>query len=621
MGGAANLPALLGLAHLWVSCNARVALVLLLALGLGYPTCRRTVRWPAAPVFALLVGLALLSFVVCLLSWLRIFTGSVVIVVGVLAAAASGRCLVADLPGWRRRLAAAHRPDDTTIVCSLVLAVVLFGFSLFVLYPSSAFDATSYHLPLARDLVRHHGLVYDPFVRYSFFPQANEAIFAVMLLLTDNPVASAALEYWVLGLASVLLLLWFAGSGRRVGAGFVAAVLLLASPVTIYAGTTAFVDTWTLAFLLGGMLLALEAAEKRIRPVPALLLAGVMFGEAAATKYEGFGFAVLALLGALVAAGRSRAVWRALPAVLVGGLVVAAPWYAWTLHTTGDPAYPLLTSVFGNRRGLWTAAELKLQRSGEGAGGYASGVSAVLRQDLRYLRGQLSYDTGAHRSPLSWLLGLGVIGLLWPARWRDRTFLGAAVASVLSVVASLFASANPRYLVPATGFFALGAGLTADALLDRVPRTARSRLGHPLLVPAWCVLAAVIAVWTSFGFVHDVHKDYGNPPTSSAGIRAYLSARVDCYGAVDFLNRTVGGGYRAWGFNCEQARYYARGLLIGDAFSTGSRLRIFNHRGGAFPALARFTDAWHPCACSGRSCPRACSPSQARWRRADSFSS
>ena len=112
---------------------------------------------------------------------------------------------------------------------------------------------------------------------------------------------------------------------------------MLASPVVIYAGTAAFVDTWMLAFVLGGTLIGLEAAEGRTPAFGSLLLAGAMFGEAAATKYTGVLFSPRRLLAVLVAAGRSRAIWQALPGVLAGGVVIALPWYAWTIHTTGDP--------------------------------------------------------------------------------------------------------------------------------------------------------------------------------------------------------------------------------------------------------------------------------------------
>ena len=470
-----------GLAHLWLASYGCVAVVLAIAMCLGYPVCRNTARGPVAPAIALLVGMALFSLAVCLLSWLRIFTGLAVTLLGIAAAALTVVCLTRDLPRWRRHYRTIPRPGPVTMTCFVVLALILLGFSYFTLYPSTAFDAPSYHLPLARDLVRQHGLVYDPFVRYSFFPQANEAMFAVMMLFTPNAVAAAALEYAVLAIAVLALPLWFIGSGRRVGAGFVAGILILASPVVIYAGTAAFVDTWVLVFVLGGTLIGLEAAEGRTSAFGSLVLAGALCGEAAATRYTGMLFSVAAMVAVLVAAGRSRAIWKALPGFMAGGAVIALPWYAWTLHTTGDPLYPFATGTFGNRHGLWTTLELRLQSHLDQVSGGGPGVLNVIRRALHFLQGEVPYETGPHRSPLSWLLGLGVIRLLLPSGWRDLTFLGRRRGSVAQRVLSLFLSANPRYLVRAIGFFALGAGLTADAAIS----AARDRAGGRRIEPPW----------------------------------------------------------------------------------------------------------------------------------------
>jgi hypothetical protein len=59
---------------------------------------------------------------------------------------------------------------------------------------------------------------------------------------------------------------------------------------------------------------------------------------------------------------------------------------------------------------------------------------------------------------------------------------------------------------------------------------------------------------------------------------------IPCYAVVSYLNSRGGAGYRAWGYTCEQARYYARGRLIGDAFSTGARGRIFDADGAVLPS-------------------------------------
>ncbi len=60
-------------------------------------------------------------------------------------------------------MASAANPGAAFVASMSVLCLVLLGFSLLTLYPSTTADVNGYHLPLARDLVQHHGLVYDPF--------------------------------------------------------------------------------------------------------------------------------------------------------------------------------------------------------------------------------------------------------------------------------------------------------------------------------------------------------------------------------------------------------------------------------------------------------------------------
>ncbi len=86
-----SVPCLIALAHLWLASYGRVAVVLAIAMCLGYPVCRNTARGPVAPALALLVGMALFSLAVCLLSWLRIFTGLAIALLGIAAACVTAR--------------------------------------------------------------------------------------------------------------------------------------------------------------------------------------------------------------------------------------------------------------------------------------------------------------------------------------------------------------------------------------------------------------------------------------------------------------------------------------------------------------------------------------------------
>jgi 4-amino-4-deoxy-L-arabinose transferase-like glycosyltransferase len=574
-----SLGGLLAVVHLWLISYGPAGAVLLLGLALGYPLGRRILRGPAAPVFALMLGLATLSLVVCVLSWLGLFSSWSVLAIAIIATGVTTRGLWLDLPKW---WASRRRPAVGTTLYLVTLLGALLFFSVLAIYPSTAFDATSYHLPLAREMVATHGLTYDPYIRFSFFPQANESVFAVVLLLTGNPVSSAAFEFLILAAGTLLIPLWFMDARRNIGAGFIGSVVLLSSPVLIWVGTAAMIDTWTMVFVLSALLCGLDAGRNPKRLTPLLLFMGVFLGAAAASKYSALVYGSFVVVGVVIAIGVRREVWRGMLGAAGGFLLVAGPWYAWTFHSTGDPLYPFATGLFGNRPGLWNKPEIQLQQVVQRATP-EPGIRPIFDSDVQYLAGKVSYNTGAGRSPLSWWLGLGILGLFVPGQWRNRTFIGALVASVLSVAVSLDMSADPRFFVPALGTLSVTVAFAAEPLVKLLGDFAsRFRVARLALIAVACAAVAIGGLWTSIGYARMVY-DEGAPPTGNRAIAAYLAPRVECYPEVAYLNRIDGSHYRAWGYACEQSRYYSNGILIGDAFSTGARDRIFNDGGGRVP--------------------------------------
>ncbi len=114
-------------------------------------------------------------------------------------------------------------------------------------------------------------------------------------------------------------------------------MVLLSSPVLIWVGTTAFIDAWTMVFLLAALLCGLDAALDPRRLTPLLVFMGAFVGEAAASKYSALLYGSFVVVGVIVAVGFRREVWRGVLGALGGFLLLAGPWYAWTIHTTGDP--------------------------------------------------------------------------------------------------------------------------------------------------------------------------------------------------------------------------------------------------------------------------------------------
>jgi hypothetical protein len=333
-------------------------------------------------------------------------------------------------------------------------------------------------------------------------------------------------------------------------------------------------------FVLGGLLIGLETAEGRVGPLPGFALSGLLLGEAAATKYLGIGFAIAAAIGILVAAGRSRISRRGLVAGAGAFLLIALPWYAWTVHTTGDPLYPFVTGVFGNRHGLWTAAELKLQTVNE-----MPDLLSGLHRDLEYLLGNWPTDAGSvWWSPLSWFLAAGFFGLLDPSLRRTRTFLGVTLAGALSIAMVVVLSTNFRYWVAAIPALSISAGLFAEWAFDAIRSAVPARLGDMRLTPVWCVAVAAVILFSSAKWERGVLKPRVPLPTTASKMADYLRSKVPCYAAVEYLNAHAGPRYRAWAAVCEEDRYYASGRLISDAFSTGSRTRILDDLGTTLPS-------------------------------------
>jgi hypothetical protein len=443
----------------------------------------------------------------------------------------------------------------------------------------TAFDATMYHLPLARDLVQNQGFSYDPFVRYSFFPQANEAVFAVAMMLSPDPRVSSGIELTLLSATVALVFTWFLASGRSAAAALIGALLVLASPIVIVPGTSPYVDVWALTFLTAALVVGLLILEDHLPWRWASFgLAGFLVGQAAAGKYTGVLFGTAVLLGLLVAAGRARTVWPHLAAAAVGLAVAAAPWYAWTVHITGDPFYPFGTDVFGNPPGLWTAAEIAYQKVAA-FDAPTPGIGGILRQDFINLLGRAPNEVIVGLSPLHPLAALGLLALAVRRWWSIQPLVATMVASILCLGIWVSSTSDPRYMLPALGVLAVGGGLVVEASQRRFREVVIRRmswLAKPpsalLLVP----LATIIILLAPSFELTNVFIWQGLPPTTESAADSYLLNRVRCYGGLAYLNAQLGSSYTVYGWGCESAKFYASGTFMGDWFGPPGYLRVLD---------------------------------------------
>jgi len=118
---------------------------------------------------------------------------------------------------------------------------------LLPLYPPIHWDATAYHLAAAKIYARSHAVVYTPYLRFPVFPQLNEMLFTLALVLYDD-LAAHLVQFLMMGVVATTIYAW----GRRAfnaRVGLWGAALWLSNPLVLWLGASAYIDVSLAMFL------------------------------------------------------------------------------------------------------------------------------------------------------------------------------------------------------------------------------------------------------------------------------------------------------------------------------------------------------------------------------------
>ncbi len=467
---------------------------------------------------------------------------------GVLACAAGERSWPGDLRGALARWRDADRFRPRTLGLTCLLVVVMLPILALAFYPPTAWDATMYHLPMAKAYVQHQRVEPTVFFRYPVFPQLNEMLFTVGLMFSTD--IAAHLAQLTMLLVTALLVYALARRVASPRAGFWAAAMWLGTPSAVSLGTSGMIDIGLGLFVLAACyaFARWRASDHRAW----LASAGLLAGYAAGCKYTGLFF--LGALGLVVAyaAVRSRR-WADLGAFCLTAVLTGAPWYVYNAVTSGNPVFPFFGQLFGY--GFWNADDLRDQLADMARYGMGKSFSALLA---------LPWNLNVHRyrfnmtAPLSpWYLVLSPLALgAGVSEPRLRGFLAIALAYTLFWFATV---QEARYLHPVLPLFCVCAAVGLDGVVSRVrPDRARS-MGVVLLIAA-----ALVAPSSLFAAARIAR--HGPPPASAADRHAYLARRLPSYPAFRLLNERHGTRYRVYALHRENMAYFADGTFMGDWF-------------------------------------------------------
>jgi hypothetical protein len=536
-----------------------VGLFALISYVLGRTLTYRCSYWSVSErvVFCTSVGLGTIGYLVFLLGLVHGLRREVVIACLLIAA---GLCIRTWKELWEELTSSLNNGRRWVLwlaVAGFVIAL-LWRFWILPLYPPTGFDATMYHLPVAKFYVQKHALAFNPYIRFSSFPQLNEMLFALMLLCLDD-VSAQLTQFLIMLLIALAVYAW----GRRLfspRAGVWAAAIWLSNPVVLWLGTTAYVDLGVALFVCVAAYSFFNWLETRQEGW--LILSAGLFGFAASSKYTGlfpvcfFGLALLYLQI------RKRS-FRELSVFVAVITAIAAPWYIRNFHYTGNPVFPNLGTVFGY--GPWSAAEVhgELRAQSE----YGTGKTA---KSLLLLPWNLAFNQPAFTRAGNELSQ--VYFFLFPLA-LVFAFIKEKIRNLLAVTVALtvfwFCSFQiVRFLLVAIPLFSLVGAASLDCLASFVPRLQKSSLY--VLVTA---IVALLLLWPAWSSRTTLQRNERLPVTWEQRA-SYLEHNLPAYPAYEWLNRTRGRSYVVYALFDEQMNYFAEGEFKGDWFGPGRYSQI-----------------------------------------------
>lgn len=394
------------------------------------------------------------------------------------------------------------------------LALLLAALYFRALAPPSYGDAVSYHLTASIRYLQAGRFRYLPTLTHTNWPLGAQMLFALLLAL--SPASPVAIVSYLFGLVTLGALTLLARRLAGASACVAAIGLFLLVDGFSYEGfwhqmTLAMSDVGLTAFATLAVFTLHCAAIDRRREADWGQLSALFTGLAATMKLSGLWVLVaFTFVYGLVLRrqGRHDFVWRALRYGSLAGCVVA-PWYIRTWVLTGNPFYPMFSTVLGG-----------IEWSAEGWD--------------RFQRGMMLYNSVPGLPPTPTvlrithacyaLLGLLAAILILRATRRSIFAVPAAAAAAFLACICLGNYFHTRFLMP-----------ILPATMACLATVWRGKERH--IVPALCTLTAALALFVSCR---------ANDPTLPQALQVavgrvsredYLRTQMADYALTEFANR------------------------------------------------------------------------------------
>ncbi|MBI1748916.1 MAG: glycosyltransferase family 39 protein [Acidobacteria bacterium] len=533
-------------------------------------------------------GVSLLMFGLGMFRLYYVSTGWAIFVAGTVLVVWDRRYLVDVVKSWRPQ----PFPWTGTERLLLSLYVVILSLGLACsLAPPFLGDDMVYHLYTPKTYLRHHGFIDLPFNIYTYFPMGGEMLYTLAMLVKGDVLAKL-IHYFMGVLISIVIygICRYIGLTRRMG---LMGMLFFCSVPTVWflMSWSAYIDLTLTFFLLSALLC--YCGSWRSESGELLVLCGVYFGCALATKFTALYMAPVVFCGLLVRLRHELSHSSATPTSIGGALVkkvlfpmaiafaMAAPWYIKNLYYTGNPFFPFFLNLFPVSHTGWDAERagnylVMLGHYGRAVKSFATYL--LLPWDLT-MEARL-INPSAHDGILGPIFLMALPLLVWRRQWPWPMRILAAFSGIYCLAWAL-SSQQLRFLVPTLPALSVMAAFALSPPPDEHPVTRnRTTVLGRRAATGMAILAIVINTLVIGHYFAGV-----DPLPYLAGQEnrdQYLSRRLDYYNIYSYINKALPSNSRIFLIDVGNFGYYLeRDHLSDSIFEDHTIGRIVNQAASA----------------------------------------
>ena len=479
------------------------------------------------------------------------------------------------------RPAREHRLPAAAVLAVLLPAAVVHLFDL--LHPVTAFDSANYHMAAAKIYRETATLSFLDSVRFNAQPHLSVLLYLRHWLLWDVDFA-AKLVNLELELILLLTLVYAAREIRWRDGWILGALFLAAMPALTGIAAIEYAELTVAAFAAAGCAVLFD----QVRRAPGReqgqlwVVAGLLFGFAAAAKHTGAALLGCAVFGYVLRQGLSRSLrpecFRSVGILGLAGFLPVSIWWARSWIHTATPFYPFWQTLH-YPEGPAPPYDLgAVHRVDHSLGGIAQTFFGLVRGSKDVFQ-----DPAAFGIALALLLVVAASAL---PGFRDHSarsairgagvlaLTAAAYLLLWSVTAPLHRFATPLLFIAAIGFLSC---LRAIGYRRQLP-----------IVPVLLLIGGILHSVPATSFVSSVRLA---PPTNPAEREAVLAAALPFYPAAAAVNRVVRPADRVYILHVEQARFHIVSTVYGDWLARYSYHWLWEDVSSLSEALAKLRRA------------------------------